>query len=782
MATYYESAYKQLLMGVSQQDPKDRLDGQLTEQVNMTSDPVYGLRRRSPLRYEGTMDAYFSPDRVAIYNTHLSGELIWVVVNIESGAIACYDVHGTVKWTHGDPYLKASSQAAIRFAVLNGFIYIANVEQAPREELDPAVAIYPNPAFRGWWIPQSAAFQAKYHLRIRMTDTGEVFESEYETPANDGTTAAVVKSSISYICNQLASQFKLPGIIVTGTPTSIIIKTGNRPFTVATNSPRSLVRTSGASRVRLVEDLPAHLDDAQMDRYIMRVGTGTKDSYYRYDYTQQIWLEDAAFGDGVRPTNMPARMSPNSDGSWNYDHPAHQRRPAGSASTNPSLAFLSNGITGIGVFQGRLVLLAGEFVCMSATNNPLLWYRSTVDGLDASDPVEAAGSDSSTAPFVHATLFNKDLILYGTDVQAIIPGTQPVTPSNVVVGIMSRYKCTLYAAPTTTGKSQYVGAIRGDGYAAVWEVVPSDYVTSQIMANDVTNHIPAYTPGTVRWISASTTSSIVAVGFTVDIDTMLIEEYLIQGGEKKQSAWHKWKFGKNILHAVFEQDVLYLVIHDPYVGGTHIGSLDLRRGAKEGRVAVPRLDFHKTFKVDQYGNVVMELKYYKLLEGNMWAFKLTGAGRINKLYPIETIRVDGLNVLIRITGSTPGDEFVLGSKYESAFTLTPPKMLDSNGAAITMYKATIQHYHINWAYSGNLTYSFKDTFRKVIQGSVTPAFSRSDPLDENWMPVPSVATNIPVRLDMASINARFSTWDVYDLCPTLVEYGYRYNQVRGRRV
>lgn len=45
-----EMQYSSLLNGVSQQTPRERTNGQLTEQNNMMSDPVTGLRRRPGLK------------------------------------------------------------------------------------------------------------------------------------------------------------------------------------------------------------------------------------------------------------------------------------------------------------------------------------------------------------------------------------------------------------------------------------------------------------------------------------------------------------------------------------------------------------------------------------------------------------------------------------------------------------------------------------------------------------------------------------------------------------
>ena len=51
----YEDTYPSLIQGVSQQTPQERLDGQLGAQVNMLSDPVNGLRRRSGFKLHGRL-------------------------------------------------------------------------------------------------------------------------------------------------------------------------------------------------------------------------------------------------------------------------------------------------------------------------------------------------------------------------------------------------------------------------------------------------------------------------------------------------------------------------------------------------------------------------------------------------------------------------------------------------------------------------------------------------------------------------------------------------------
>ena len=55
MAQLFDGVIPSLLQGVSQQIPRERLQGQLTTQRNMLSDLVTGIRRRPGLQRVGVV-------------------------------------------------------------------------------------------------------------------------------------------------------------------------------------------------------------------------------------------------------------------------------------------------------------------------------------------------------------------------------------------------------------------------------------------------------------------------------------------------------------------------------------------------------------------------------------------------------------------------------------------------------------------------------------------------------------------------------------------------------
>src|SRR5690606_38514787 len=105
----------------SQQTPQQRTDGQLSEQINMTSDIVTGLRRRTGFAYQYRLTD--TPPNSWFNITELNGVYYLQVVtplgtlriqNLSTGAVL-HDV------TY--PYFSFSSKASIRSVVLGNAIY-----------------------------------------------------------------------------------------------------------------------------------------------------------------------------------------------------------------------------------------------------------------------------------------------------------------------------------------------------------------------------------------------------------------------------------------------------------------------------------------------------------------------------------------------------------------------------------------------------------------------------------------------------------------------------------
>lgn len=179
-------------------------------------------------------------------------------------------------------------------------------------------------------------------------------------------------------------------------------------------------------------NLPARLPSAA-NGFICRVGTGESPQYYRYNHLTTEWTEVGAWGGPTRITNVPISILWNGT-AWALNTESFVGRQAGDDDSNEVHEWMTYGITGMGTYQGRLVLMSGPLVSLSASNKPRHFFRTTVSGLLHSDPIEVGASMNSAAAYEWAIPFQKDLVLFSRAYQAVLPsGNTAVTPATATV-------------------------------------------------------------------------------------------------------------------------------------------------------------------------------------------------------------------------------------------------------------------------------------------------------------------------------------------------------------
>ena len=774
---YNESSYKNLLFGVSQQAPQDRLPGQLQDQVNMTSDLVAGLRRRASVEAVTAVGSYTDITKVRQYNTDIGGVAVSMVINAVDGTVKVVEEQtGVALADLQHDYLMAPLARDLRLVTLNDAVWLCNVTQKPTTSPAADQALYPNPDHWGYFYVSAGAFQKAYTLTLtdRSVEPPTSVTVTYTTPVS-----TVSQATPEYICQELADRATIAwaayGAVITveGTFASVYCPV-SKP-TISTAAGSVYMRTSNAASIRDVAELPARLP-LVANGLIIATGASNSKTYYRYDDSRKVWTEDANWADMTSITNMPLRMTKSDLGVYTLEAPVYERRAAGDEKSNPLFKFITQGITGMAAFQGRLVFLSNEYACLSASDNPLRYFRSTLSTLADNDPIEVAAQGSLTAPYEYAVNFNKDLVMFSRHYQGIIPGSGLVTPRTANVALMTRYEVDTNAEPTAAGRSIFFGAPRSLGYVGVHEMTPSQYADSQYVADDVTSHIPRYIQGPWRFLVSSTTSNIM-VGGTMDPNELVIHEYMWAQSEKVHSSWHKWRFAWPVVDAYFSGDVLICLFG---VAGTlYLCRIDLQRGAGDVSPTVPRLDYlyEATCTVDgklTVPNFVMEMGT------DLRAFKVLGANAYLGQKVFSSV-ADTLTTDLDIPEALVGERYAVGYQYESTFTLTPPVLKDSKDVPITTSRGVLHRYRVSVANTGLFEYVVKDAARTTGEQSTTPMRLFSQRLGAG-LPLADTATvTIPARVDMATALLTLSSDDYYDLNVRAIEYGFRYHQ-RFRRM
>lgn len=689
-----------VLAGVSQQVPRERLPGQLSEQLNMLSDPVTGLRRRPGFQLVFTQSG-FTADPLKIMSQYVEVDQVGfnVFIDTEYGKMYAFsrDFSALLSTVQND-YLKAANAKSIRITNVGGYGWLANLEKQPSK--GPVDSTKKNPIHDGFFYIRTGAFQKTYAIHVEGGGTWDFSYTTDSTAANstpEGIATNLYNSMVAstsfvavYDTTRVGAYVFITKRVKAPTSTSIC--------TVTSSSGQVYIMTSQAMRVALVSDLPAKLPDVA-DGSVLQVGTSkTAMTYYRWTNSTASWDETGDYASAASFLNMPIRFIVSTAGILTVDSPTYQGRTAGDDYNNPYHHFIQNSrITGIGTFQGRLVILSGAYTSLSDSTDPTRFTRVTVASVLATDAIETGSGSASSASFEYAIQFNRDLLLIASTHQAVIPtNTQAISNTNALVVLSNKVDLDTTAAPVVIGRTLMACAPTSAEYFGVVEFQPSAYTASQYTPQNLTDHIPRFIKGRARHIVGSNTSSIALYTSSVDLNEILVNEYLWDGAERKQSSWHKWTTPLPIGSLHFARDTVIIGM----LSGSNlmVCTCDVRASTYLGSKAKPFLDCWRYGTVtDNTVTVDMKTTDETLLSkvalaqssGDMAGEPIGIASRTGTAF--KTMR------------SYPSGEVAYGYRFTSRMAPTPPMMRDKNDVVISTAKTTVLRYDITTQRSGEFT-------------------------------------------------------------------------------
>ncbi|AMO43673.1 hypothetical protein C171_00490 [Pseudomonas phage YMC11/06/C171_PPU_BP] len=772
-----DGATKSLMQGVSQQVPRERLDGQVSLQVNMLSDAVEGMRRRPGMRYL-TSNIFpggaWNKEQVFATSVDIGDEPHHILINTATGVVNVYNSNMSLVATDDFFYLLAPTAASIQVAALRGYLYICNTEQFPVKNVTNAGK--QNPDKTGFFFVKTGQYSKIYNVTLNVN--GVQYASSYTTP-NGSAPGDAALSTPEYVAGKLVDGIvahAIPGLSFAIAGSYVyLVTTGAGAITVTSDSGTNFISASNQSHVTLTTELPARMP-AAANGMLVSVGANPSLSvWYRFDFVNNAWVESGAWNSADFLTNMPIRLK--LDNSYVMDQPNYEGRLSGNDNTNEDPAFLTDGVTGLSVFQGRLVILSGATVCMSAAGKPLRWYRSTTTELLVADPISIFSGSATTANFTHAIQFNKDLLLFAKTCQAVVPsGNSVVAPSTAQIVITSAYNTTSKVLPIVAGRSLMYFAPRSEKFASVLEMVPSNTTDSQYTTNDVTAHIPQYMPGTIRQATASTTSNSLVLVADGDARTLFVHEYLWGGDEKLQSAWHNWTAPYDIVCTWFVRDTIYVgMLVD---GDLAIVTIDSQAGDTANGLYRPFSDmFIGTAVVGGTFTVPTALRAAYTAGAELQLTYTTGAVAGEAVgFSINTATWVGTAVR-----NVPDGTYFLGLKYRSTLSPTPPLLRDQNGVVIGTAGTSLIRYEASLKNTGDfhvVVQRHDETTSEGVYSGLT--YSSQDLIPGGPLYAKSSRCIIPVRLNPDASSVIMYAEDDHDLGVLTLEHVMQYHPRRRR--
>ncbi len=766
----YEDSYKSPLQGVSQQIPRERLDGQLTAQENMLSDIVTNLRRRL-----GAAFAYSIPlpsgnvDSIKAWGTDLDGVQVQVILNTATGVVRLLDVnYATLAVLPAQPYLITTNSANIRASTVGDEFFLLNVEKKPVAGASSTVV---DPAKRGFFYAVSSAFSKAYAVTLKTTSG--TYTYTYTTPTG-ATVGDAALSSIEYIATQLTDLINADtathGCTATKSAAYVYVQTTQASLVLSTGTGSFYMKASDSAYIKSSADLPTTLP-VGADGFIMATTSQKSPVFFVYQASTFAWLE---VGDYVSPltiTNVPISIT-NIANAWVVLNLDFEGRFAGSELNNPNPAFLENGITGMGSYQGRLVLLSGSSVHMSASLKPRRYYRSTVTGIIASDTISVGASAASSAAYQYCVPFQKDLLLFSSKYQALVPGgTVALAPSTATVVVTSAYESDMTSSPIPVGRTVMYSTPRSREFFGLMEMVPSSNVDAQYDSFDTTAHLPKYMAGKMRFSVASSVANMVLFSPSNDTSTLIVHEYTWSGDTKVQQSWHRWSFAYPVAAAYFSGQVVHVLFiqNNTLVACT----IDPRSSVvTQNAEKRPYLDFNV------FGDVVDGV-----ITPPSWMTTFDPSILPKLRLAVATGSMSGTLVGSTVQGSTlstvasfPSGRVSIGIPYMSVFSPTPPMEKDSQGVKVSTNKLTVVRYMLSTNNSGAFNVTVSDRLNTDVDLPESPLTYSSTELSPGYSLIAGDSTTvIPARHNAEGSSLLVSTDGMFEMNIVGLEYVARYN-------
>lgn len=243
---------------------------------------------------------------------------------------------------------------------------------------------------------------------------------------------------------------------------------------------------------------------------------------------------------------------------WDWNEEDWGDRITGSEETSETPSFVGSTISDIYFHQNRLGFLSENSVVLSETGESTNFWRTTIQAVVDSDPIDVVISGLDGDTLRHAIEFTERLIVFSDEGQSAVFGSPVLSPKTVEAPVISAYRCLRDLMPVRLGQSVFFAESNGE-FAQVREYFPGDE-RQQVQDFLVTTAVPRLVPGTVRKLITGSVHQMVAA-LSDSPNEMIVYQFQRPDQSLVQASWTRWTFpGADILDAGFIRDELILVV------------------------------------------------------------------------------------------------------------------------------------------------------------------------------------------------------------------------------
>jgi hypothetical protein len=648
-------AIKNLVQGVSTQNPKERTEGQVWTMRNMIPDPVEGAVKRPAVKHIQTIYADLP--------TLDTGEILWHTTTIQQGDFSIGTYNGRVILRNletgeavpvvQDPNTYQYFTGGIAASTNIGeYTLLAGTTEATvtQKRLTSVFSsAYINNTFTtSALVNRVVVFEVRQGAysgiyTIRRSDGTSL--ATYTVP-NGATSTDSVNVQPAFIAGQLYTQLltTIGGAVGSGTIAAVQQQGASIAIFLdfqAVDEPAALFADDGAYNTRFIATdrfatNTGTLPSVGVQGHVVEIGdkNNNEGNYYlRFEHTQGSdvsgtqslltnrlrpgrWVEVSkayastgySLGGILNETTLPSLL-------FVFNNVAYVgtgayiaseileatgvvitplswgSRVSGDDDSAADPFFVDSRIRWMGIFQDRLVIISDQAVSMSRTGDYLNFYRASVIDDLATDPINLTSTFDSSDVLVGAALLDKNLVVIGTKTHYAIVGRNAATPTNAQLLKTSAFESSPNVAPVSFGNLVYFSSASARN-ADILAIQPSD-TTDSTYAYSVSSHVDGYIAGDLKLLTASTKLNLL---FALDgAGVLYAYRTLFNQGERVLSSWFDFTFPSELkLVSIAVDNTKIRMLFSKIVGNkflTLCGELDLDRVGYTGATRNRYLDF-----------------------------------------------------------------------------------------------------------------------------------------------------------------------------------------------
>ena len=221
-------------------------------------------------------------------------------------------------------------------------------------------------------------------------------------------------------------------------------------------------------------------------------------------------------------------------------HPWFEKNLVGDSVTSPLPAFFGKEITYLGVFQDRLMIVAGPIISMSKPGDYFNFFRTSVLTVEDNDPIEIFSLGAEDDVIRGATTYAQSTILFGDRKQYRLSARQVMTPKTASVVVMTSYEHAIKAFPVDSGNYAFYAKDRGN-YSSLFQFQIGQLVDTPD-SYEISKQLNKYLAGEPQELVAVTSPNTVFVRSTGIKNGVSVYNYLDSSGgtERVFDSWSKW--------------------------------------------------------------------------------------------------------------------------------------------------------------------------------------------------------------------------------------------------